>query len=70
MSKGELDYRDCYLFNVEPFTIEVLVEYKKFPKEIKSDNCVVCLLTQPNFLLCQCGHQCLCKHCKEKIETP
>ena len=70
MENQQIDCIDYNLYEVEPFTIDVFAVYEKFPEEIKNDECVICLSNQPNVLFCQCGHLCICKECKDKIETP
>ena len=63
------DYHDHELFGVEPFNVTVFVIYEKISKEIKSDQCVICLSNPPNVLFCQCGHLCICKECEDILKT-
>ena len=37
-------------------------------RSFKLDNCVVCIETKPNVLLCECGHICLCVSCLNAFE--
>ena len=63
---------DCLvheLFGVEPFNVVLCVLYKKFSKQIKSDECVICLSNPPNILFSQCGHLCVCEECEDISET-
>ena len=32
----------------------------------KSNECVKCLIKEPNILFCNCGHLCLCEECDEE----
>ena len=64
-----MDIQNANLFHVEPFNVTVCVFLKDFAKEIKNDNCVICLENKPNIYFVQCGHKCVCNNCGEKIET-
>ena len=37
----------------------------------KSNECVICLINQPNVLFCNCGHMCICEECDrvKSLET-
>ena len=54
-----LDYED----EIEEETQEKQKEEKKIntSKSFKSDDCVICMDTPPNVLLCNCGHICICE---------
>ena len=68
---AEMD--DYNLYNVEPFNIVICVSYQNInqidkkviniDKIFKMEKCVICLLTKPNILYCNCGH--ICNECNK-----
>ena len=67
---------DCDLYNVEPFNIVICAGYQNInhvdkkkviniDKIFKTEECVICLLTKPNILYCNCGHICICNECNK-----
>ena len=70
------EMEDCNLYNVEPFNIVICAGYQNInqidnkkviniDKIFKTEECVICLLTKPNTLYCNCGHICVCEECIE-----
>ena len=67
---------DCNFYNVEPFNIVICAGYQNInqtdnkkviniDKIFKTEECVICLLTKPNILYCNCGHICICNECNK-----
>ena len=53
--------------------IELLKEQREnkinFIKSYKDDICVICVESKPNILFCNCGHNCICEPCFNKLEN-
>ena len=71
---AEMD--DCNFYNVEPFNIGICAGYQNINrvdkkkvininKIFKMEECVICLLTKPNILYCNCGHIWICNECNK-----
>ena len=70
--------KDVYLIILsqeEKFTREILnsIDVMKLTednyKTYKEDICVICINNKSNVLFCNCGHQCICSTCFQKIVT-
>ena len=70
--------KDVYLvilLQEEKFTRELLnsIDIMKLTKDkyktYKEDICVICINNKSNVLFCNCGHQCICSMCFQKIVT-
>lgn len=49
--------------NIEPIIEEPVIEEQATTKE----ECVVCLDKQPQFIVSECGHLCLCEDCVSSV---
>ena len=65
---------DFHLIPSKPFWFQLTIYRNEVNKELiintgqtfKSNECVICLIKEPNILFCYCGHLCLCEECDEE----
>ena len=46
-----------------------MISTLKKSKTFKEDTCIICSENNPNILFCNCGHNCVCDECFNKLEN-